>query len=94
MEWHHDVSVRTTLTLDRDVAESVRREMRRSGRRLKDVVNEGLRMGLGLKAKPVQARPFEVQPHAFGFKPGIDLDRLNQLVDELAAEGVARKLTQ
>ena len=35
---------------------------------------------------------FDVQPHAFGFKPGIDLDRINQLVDELEAEEVARNL--
>jgi hypothetical protein len=33
-----------------------------------------------------------VEPHAFGFKPGVDLDRLNQLVDELEAEEHARKL--
>jgi hypothetical protein len=91
---HHDVGVRTTLTLERDVAESVRREMQRSGRRLKDVVNEGLRAGLGLKAKTAQVRRFEVQPHAFGFKPGIDLDRLNQIADELGAEEAARKLAR
>ena len=89
---HHDVEVRTTLTLDRDVAESVRREMQRSGRRLKEVVNEGLRAGLGLKAKTAQVSQFEVQPHAFGFKPGVDLDRLNQVADELDAEETARKL--
>jgi hypothetical protein len=91
---HHDAGVRTTLTLDRDVAESVRHEMQRSGRRQKDVVNEGLRAGLGLKAKTAEARRFEVQPHAFGFKPGVDLDRLNQLADELGAEETARKLAR
>jgi hypothetical protein len=31
-----------------------------------------------------------VRPHAFGFKPGVDLDRLNQLADELEAEATAR----
>jgi hypothetical protein len=36
--------------------------------------------------------PFTVEPHQFGFRPGTDLDRLNQLVDELEAEEVARKL--
>jgi hypothetical protein len=35
---------------------------------------------------------FEVRPHAFGFRPGVDLDRLNQLVDELDAEENARRL--
>jgi len=28
-------------------------------------------------------------PHAFGFRPGIDLDKLNQLADELEAENYA-----
>ena len=27
----------------------------------------------------------ETIPHAFGFRPGIDLDKLNQLADELEA---------
>lgn len=86
--------MRTTLTLERDVAESVRREMRRSGRGLKAVVNKALRIGLGLSAKRVRPPRFEVRPHAFGFKPGIDLDRLNQLVDELEAEERGRRLAR
>jgi len=84
--------MRTTLTLERDVADSVRREMRRSGKGLKAVVNHALRMGLGLSAKQVRPPRFRVRPHAFGFKPGVDLNRLNQLVDELEAEEGARRL--
>jgi hypothetical protein len=84
--------MRTTLTLEQDVAEGVRSEMRRSGKGLKAVVNRALRLGLGLAGKPVRPPRFEVRPHAFGFKPGVDLDRLNQLVDELEAEETARSL--
>jgi hypothetical protein len=87
-------NVRTTLTLEHDVAESVRREMQRSGRRLKDVVNDGLRKGLGRQVSRAQAGRFEVEPHAFGFKPGVDLDRINQLVDELEADESVRKLAR
>src|SRR6266545_3257371 len=47
-EGHHDVRVRTTLTLERDVAERVRAEVRRTGKGMKSVVNEALRLGLGL----------------------------------------------
>ena len=43
--------------------------------------------------KPARPEHFEVRPHAFGFKPGIDLDRVNQLADELEAEETARKLS-
>ena len=83
--------MRTTLTLDRDVAERLEQEMRRTGRGLKATVNEAIRRGLGVARKAPRPPCFEVQPHAFGVKPGIDLDRMNQLADELEAEAVARK---
>jgi hypothetical protein len=89
---HHDVSMRTTLTLDPDVAARLEREMARSGTGLKAAVNQALRIGLGMTEKPVQPRPFRVEAHHFGFRPGIDRDRLNQLVDELEAEEAAKKL--
>lgn len=84
--------MRTTLTLERDVAERLEREVRRTGKSLKATVNEALRLGLGLAGKPLRAPRFEVKPHAFGFKPGVDLDRLNQLVDEMEAQERARGL--
>jgi hypothetical protein len=86
--------MRTTLTLDRDVAERLEFEMRRSGEGMKAVVNRALRAGLGLTDKPTKPDPFVVEAHDFGFRPGIDLDRLNQLVDELDAEESARKLSR
>jgi hypothetical protein len=84
--------MRTTLSLDRDVAERLRLEMRRTGKGLKESVNEALRRGLALGGRPPRAPRFRVEPRAFGFKPGIDLDRLNQLADELEAEEASRKL--
>jgi hypothetical protein len=86
--------MRTTLTLEGDVAARVQREVRRTGKTLKEVVNEALRQGLGLSGRTVQPRPFKVRPHSFGFRPGVDLDRMNQLVDELEAEEQARKLAR
>jgi hypothetical protein len=84
--------MRTTLTLDRDVADALVREVRRTGKGLKATVNEALRRGLHLARKAPRPPRFEVHPHAFGVRPGIDLDRMNQLVDELEAESVARKV--
>ena len=91
---HHDASMRTTLTLDADVAERLASEVRRTGRSLKSVVNEAIRMGLGLSGKQPRASRFSVEPHAFGLLPGVDPDRLNQLVDELEADEAARKLSR
>jgi hypothetical protein len=89
---HHDDDVRTTLTLDRDVAEGLEKEMRRTGNGLKATINDALRRGLRLAGRPPRAPRFQVEPHAFGIKPGVDLDRMNQLADELEAEETARKL--
>jgi hypothetical protein len=84
--------MRTTLTLDPDVAHRLELEMKRSNDGLKAVVNRALRIGLGMSDKPTRPRPFRVVPHDFRFRPGIDLDRLNQLADELESEEAARKL--
>ncbi len=84
--------MRTTLTLERDVAERLTREVRRTGKSLKATVNDALRLGLGLAGRPQRAPRFEVEPHAFGFTAGVDLDRMNQLVDELEAQATARGL--
>ena len=86
--------MRTTLTIDPDVEQLLQREMRRTGGSMKAVVNDALRVGLGIRGKPLRAPPYEVEPHAFGFKPGIDTDRLNQLVDEMEADEFARKLAR
>ena len=86
--------MRTTLTIDSDVEQLLQREMRRTNRSMKAVVNDALRVGLGLRGKPSRAPLFRVEPHAFGFKPGIDTDRLNQLVDEMEADEVARRLAR
>jgi hypothetical protein len=82
--------MRTTLTLDRDVAERLENEMRRSGRGLKAVVNDVLRRGLSMSGRATRRARFKVEPHAFGIKPGFDLDRMNQLVDELEVDAVGR----
>jgi hypothetical protein len=81
--------VRTTLTIDDDLAGLLKRQARELGLPFKDVLNRALRAGLGEAAKPRRRTAPKTIPHAFGFKPGIDLDKLNQLVDELEAERYA-----
>ena len=84
-------NMRTTLTIEPDVEQLLKRELRRTNRSAKAVVNDALRVGLGVRGKPPQLPCFRVEPHAFGFKPGVDVDRLNQLVDELEANEIARR---
>lgn len=84
--------MRTTLTIEPDVQRLLQRAMQRTGKSMKAVINEGLRLGLGMRSKPSRASRFKVETHDFGFKPGIDQDRLNQLADELEAEHAAGRL--
>jgi len=73
--------MRTTLTLDDDVAKALQETARTSGRSFKEVVNETLRHGLATDVSPTPRVPrFRVHPKACGFRPGIDLTKLNQLV--------------
>ena len=89
---HHDAFMRTTLTIEPDVEQLLQREMRRTDRSMKAVVNDALRRGLGARGKPARLSRFKVEPHAFAFRTGVDTDRLNQLVDELEAAEFSRKL--
>ncbi len=83
--------MRTTLTIDPDVERLLQREIRRTDKSLKTVVNDALRLGLGMQGKPPRGSRYKVNPHPFAFKPGVDVDRLNQLVDELEADELARQ---
>ncbi|MGV3721301.1 MAG: antitoxin [Actinomycetota bacterium] len=78
--------MRTTVTLDPDVLAMLRDEMKRSDRPFKQVLNQAVRRGLLAEDAAGSIEPFRTEPHSFGFKPGIDLDKLNQLVDELDAD--------
>lgn len=77
--------MRTTLTLDDDLAKELDRAARRAGRSFKEVVNEAIRRGLAIGDRPTtpERQAFEVRPEACGALPGIDPLRLNQLVDQL-----------
>jgi hypothetical protein len=78
--------MRTTLTIDDDLAERLKRRARELGLPFQDVVNLTLHAGLGGQAKPHRHTAPKTIPHPFGFRPGIDLDKLNQIADELEAE--------
>lgn len=47
----------------------------------------------GIHPASGETRPtVRTRPHDFDFKPGVDLDRLNQLADELEVEEFRKKL--
>jgi mRNA-degrading endonuclease RelE of RelBE toxin-antitoxin system len=88
--------MRTTVTLDPDVAAKLKELTHRRRASFKETLNDVLRRGLtsqGGTAEP--AERYLVKAHAGGFRPGIDPGKLNQLVDELEVDdfvGEARPL--
>lgn len=88
---HHDVSMRTTVTLDDDVADRIKELSHQRRASFKETLNDVIRQGLSAPAPRVAQPQFQVEPHAGGFRPGIDLNRLNQLLDELDVEEFSRE---
>jgi hypothetical protein len=82
--------MRTTLTLDGDVAERLLQETASGKVSLKQVVNERLRAGYGIRRNKKMPE-FVVEPHQSAYRAGIDRRKLNQLADELEAESFASK---
>lgn len=84
--------MRTTLTIDDDLAGILQRKSRQQGHSFKAVVNDLLRAGLAASGEVVSRRqPLKVLSKPLGLKPGYDPDKLNQLVDELAVEDFLRR---
>ena len=81
--------MRTTLTLDDDVAARLVRIQRERGISFKEAVNATLRAGLEGTTGP---RTYHLPTYRMGVRPGIDLDRALQLAAALEDEEIARKL--
>ena len=84
--------MRTTLTLDDDVAGLLKQRARELGIPFKEMVNRTIRSGLGEATATRHDPAPKTISHSFGFRPGIDLDKLGQLADELEAEAFAEKI--
>ena len=85
--------MRTTLTLDEQIAKALKAAAHRSGKPLKQVVNETLRAGLAAGRSSGRARPYRVKPASLGgVLPGVDLDKALRLAGTLEDQEIARKL--
>lgn len=85
--------MRTTLTIDDDIAARIEERRRRDGMSLKQVVNVLLREGLRSSRQKPGTKPYRTRTRALGLRPGFDASRLNQLVDELEMdERLAREI--
>jgi hypothetical protein len=76
--------MRTTLTLDDDVAAKLKAESRRAGRPFRQIVNETLRRGLTSRRIAVPRQAFKVTTRDLGYlKPGLSLDNIAELIEHV-----------
>ncbi|KAB7744844.1 antitoxin [Nostocoides sp. F2B08] len=80
--------MRTTLTLDDDVARLVAEATRREKRSTEAVVNDAPRHALA----PGEPRPYRAPVFDAEVLAGVDAGRLNQLADELDDDVATEKL--
>lgn len=79
--YHQDV--RTTLTLDDDVAAKLKATARRSGRGFREVVNETLRRGL-MAERSAPRVVFKVAARSLGgLRPGLRIDSIGDLLEHV-----------
>ncbi|MBL8111877.1 MAG: DUF2191 domain-containing protein [Acidobacteria bacterium] len=84
--------MRTTLTIDDDVAAALKEKAHRAGTPFRQVVNDALRAGLSQAGRRPPKR-YRLKPTSLGgVHPGIDLDRALRLADALEDAEIARKL--
>jgi hypothetical protein len=75
--------VRTTLSLDDDIAKLVEDEVRRSGDTFKGTVNRLLRQGLIASKNPEPRKRFVVTPRKMGLPPGLSYDSIPELLEKI-----------
>jgi hypothetical protein len=83
--------MRTTVTLDPDVAAKLKQTARESGVSFKEALNTSVRRGLSsAEAKP---QPYRLPtPQRLEARPGVNLDKALQLAGELEDAETIRKL--
>lgn len=86
--------MRTTLTIDDDIADYLKAQSRLHDKSFKQVVNEVLRRGMTPRPRAAGAPRFRLVPNSSRLAPGLDPRRLNQINDALQAEEFAGEGTR
>ena len=81
--------MRTTVTLDDDVASALKRRARERDLPFKQVLNDTLRAGL---SDGKRAKPYRMKPTALGLRAGVDLTKALGIAAELEDAELVHKL--
>jgi hypothetical protein len=82
--------MRTTVTLDDDLAVRLRDRAHELGIPFKVAINEAIRNGLDSSRRP---RPYRLKTHKMG-APSVDLTKATQLAGRLEDDETARRMRQ
>jgi len=72
--------MRTTLTLDPDVAVKAKKGAAKLGKSFKEVINAALRIGLDQVLKPPAAKPYRTKSRPLGLRRGLSYDNVGELL--------------
>lgn len=81
--------MRTTVTLDPDVAAALQHAARERQTSFKVVLNDAVRAGLRVEPRETAYR---LPTRPLGLRPGVQLDKALALASELEDEAIVRKL--
>ena len=88
----YDANMRTTVTLDDDLAMGLDALRKQRGLSFKKALNLVLRAGLARAAGPGEAKPYTSSARPLGLLPGSDPTRLGKLYDEVETSDQASRL--
>jgi hypothetical protein len=78
--------MRTTLTLDPDVAAKAKQGAVRLGKPFRVVINDALRAGLDEVLKPPAAKRYRTVPRPLGLRQGFSYDNIAELLARAEGE--------
>lgn len=78
--------MRTTLTLDPDVAAKAKKGAAKLGKPFKEIVNAALRLGLDQVLNPPAAKPYRTKPRPMGLRQGFSYDDIADLLARAEGE--------
>lgn len=78
--------MRTTLTLDPDVAAKAKKGAAQLGKPFREVVNAALRIGLDEVLKPAAAKPYRTEARPLGLRQGFSYDNIAELLARAEGE--------
>jgi hypothetical protein len=78
--------MRTTLTLDPDIAAKARKGAAKLGKPFKEVINTALRIGLDQVLNPPAAKPYQTKGRPLGLRRGFSYDNVGELLARIEGE--------